>query len=198
MRREFKRLFGLSTFVNSRRRGAHTQRRALRFEQLDERRLLATDTGSTAVLVGSEPVVAQSDGIVFDTAAVQVGQTEGLSAVVAPGLDSSAPLWGEGGSVAANGYGYGGYGQNPPDILNFVGVNYGGTWVFTGSVVDDEEVAGLTVTFGGLLAGHSTTVDVNGNFQFAYVFPPNTVGVVTAVVTDLDGLQSEPEQYGVF
>jgi hypothetical protein len=199
MRREFKRLFGLRTLVKSRRRGVSQERRTLRIEQLDERRLLATDTASTAVLVGSEAVETQSDGIVFDSAAAdQVAKTDDLSAVLAPGRSDSAPLWGEGGSASANGYGYGGYGQNPPEIINFIGVKVGGTWIFTGTVLDDEEVAGLTVNFGGLLAGHSATVQVDGTFIFAHVFPPNTVGVVTAVVTDLDGLQSEQEQCGVW
>ena len=161
----------------------------------------ATDAAATAVLVAPDAVIAQPDGLLLERVADEAKHTESLFTehrTAAPGIKPTDPLWGDEGSVAANGYGYGGYGQNPPEIINFIGVKVGGTWVFTGTVIDDEEVAGLTVTFGGLLAGHTATVQVDGTFVFAHVFPPNTVGVVTAVVTDLDGLLSEQEQCGVW
>lgn len=62
-------------------------------------------------------------------------------------------------------------------------------WDIYGSV-DDEAFIGLTVHFGGVLAGHSAVVDENGNFGIAVELSAEDDGLVTAMVLDQWGLQS--------
>jgi len=157
--------------TNPRRTCSGTRRRVLRFERLGERQLLAVDTTDSTELLSAD----------------------------APTSDTSTvtPLWGttdDSGTTLSSDDGYGGYGEIPPGIINFTATLVGNSWVFTGEVVDDEEVYGLTITFGGLLDGHSTTVNQDGTFEYTYQFPSGTMGTVTAVVTDIDGLQSDEEQ----
>ncbi len=96
------------------------------------------------------------------------------------------------GDVSANSYGgYGGYGGTCPSIMNFQGVQGPNGWTFSGSVQDDESVEGLTVNFGGLLSGQTASVAADGTFSITVVLEPDAQGIVTAVVTDLDGLTSE-------
>jgi hypothetical protein len=152
--------------------------RSLRFERLDARQFLAADT-ATLQLDDNEQV-APSD----------VGQATAISLVTA-----DSPLWGDekGSDFSAlqnDGYGYG---ELPPSIINFSGTpGSGGMWTFTGQVIDDLSVQGLTVTFGGLLAGHTVNVGSNGTFTHDASIPPGTTGVVSATVTDRNGLTSQP------
>jgi hypothetical protein len=117
-----------------------------------------------------------------------------------------SPLWGENGEVKGgtvesqnSSYGYGGYGGygdlSPPSIINFTATQIeGGAWKFTGEVIDDDPVAGLTVEFGFLLEGYSTSTREDGTFEFVRLFSPGTTGVVSAIATDIDGLESEEVQ----
>jgi hypothetical protein len=61
-------------------------------------------------------------------------------------------------------------------------------WTFTGDVIENNQnTAGLTVTFGGLLAGYSTTVLAGGFFDFAIDLPPGLNGTVSAQTVDQNG-----------
>lgn len=72
--------------------------------------------------------------------------------------------------------------NNPPSIVDFVGSKSQFSWTFEGYVIDENPV-GLTVTFGGLLSGHSTTVaGANGHFQ--YTVEVEGLSAVTAQTTD--------------
>jgi hypothetical protein len=62
-------------------------------------------------------------------------------------------------------------------------------WTFQGQV-GDEFAYGLTVTFGGLLAGSSATVSETGWFYFSKYISEGAYDIATAQVTDWWGLQS--------
>ena len=149
--------------------------RTLAFEQLGTRQLLAGDTATLTM---------ESDE--------QAGLMDASSTPVAT---TESPLWAApsgGASLISQNDGYGGYGQIDPEITSFSGTQQNpGGWIFTGQVVDDESVEGLTVTFGGLLEGHTTTVRADGTFDYEAIIPTGTSGFVTATVTDRDGLTSE-------
>jgi hypothetical protein len=59
-------------------------------------------------------------------------------------------------------------------------------FVFSGTVADMFP-GGLTVSFGGLLAGQTTTTYSNGLYLFSASFPVGTFGIATATVTDIWG-----------
>jgi hypothetical protein len=85
-----------------------------------------------------------------------------------------------------------------PQIVDFVAVRGpANAWTFNGRVID-EAPAGLVVTFGGLLAGQTTTVQPNGTFSFGKVLAPGQSGLVTARTTDPIGLVSNLAQTFVF
>ncbi len=84
-----------------------------------------------------------------------------------------------------------------PVISDFDCYEFDGHWIFTGEVTDDESVAGLEVEFGGLLAGCTATVQLDGTFEFMTTFPPGVQGTVTAITTDYEGLESEMVYCGV-
>lgn len=79
----------------------------------------------------------------------------------------------------------------PPIIENFSASCQGEYWRFSGRVLDDKDVAGLTIRFGGLLNGCTATVDEDGFFEYIAVLGFNPVGSVSAYTIDLDGLRSE-------
>ncbi|MGE0606824.1 MAG: hypothetical protein AB7O62_06830 [Pirellulales bacterium] len=66
-------------------------------------------------------------------------------------------------------------------------------WTFQG-MVTDERCYGLTVTFGGLLSGLTTTVGSSGSFSIARQIAVGTVGTVTAQVADWWGQTSGTAQ----
>jgi hypothetical protein len=64
-------------------------------------------------------------------------------------------------------------------------------WTFSGSVTDpNQNPAGLTIIFGGLLAGDSATVAVDGTFTLSAEIPANTSGTISAQTVDNAGIQS--------
>ncbi len=70
----------------------------------------------------------------------------------------------------------------PPNIEDFSVTWAASEWVFEGRVVD-EDAQGLVITFGGLLAGHQTTVtDAEG--YFSYNVRISGPGTVTAHTVD--------------
>jgi hypothetical protein len=80
--------------------------------------------------------------------------------------------------------------SNAPVIEDFQAVrNSDNLWTFTGKVVD-QDAAGLTVSFGGILTGQATT-DANGNFTFTCSVNEMDLGLTaSAITTDWWGLQS--------
>lgn len=75
-----------------------------------------------------------------------------------------------------------------PEIINFTGSQGPTVWTFEGWVID-EYPQGLVVIFGGVLAGHTATVDADGYFSFSIILD-DPFGVATAETTDIEGLSS--------
>jgi hypothetical protein len=163
----------------ARRKSQHRRFRSLEIEQLDGRRLLAADETSSLA-------IAEAD-VSVSAAHVQAAEL----------VDGEFALWGdpgdtELGTLQDDGYGYG-YGDGaPPEITNFIRTSLGGGWwVFSGEVVDDEYVEGLPVEFGGLLEGPTVNVQSDGTFEYTCYIDPTRAGLVSAMVTDRDGLESD-------
>ena len=70
----------------------------------------------------------------------------------------------------------------PPVIVGFFATNSEMGWTFEGQV-SDEHATGLVITFGGLLAGHQTTVQ-NSSGYFQYTVQIQGPGTVTAHTVD--------------
>ena len=70
----------------------------------------------------------------------------------------------------------------PPTIVDFTGTNDEYGWTFTGQVLD-ENPGGLVITFGGVLAGHQTTVESQDGY-FEYEVEIQGSGAVTAYTVD--------------
>jgi hypothetical protein len=173
--------------VSVRRRTSRKWR--LSFERLSSRQFLAGDVEAPS----EEVALSEEDVVLVAPAQIESG---GVQVAPMPGEPTTSaaesPLWDNTGGAATQNA-ENGYGQfYPPAIADFTGGENYGAWTFTGEVIDDKEVDGLVVRFGGLLEGFSTVVGPDGRFEFTHVFPPNTTGVVTAIVTDSDGLDSEP------
>jgi hypothetical protein len=84
----------------------------------------------------------------------------------------------------------------PSQIQNFTGQpDQGGMWLFSGVVLDDEEVGGLSVivSFNGNYQGTATTAS-DGSFSLA-VYIGEEWGTVDAIAYDMDGMASEPASY---
>lgn len=62
-------------------------------------------------------------------------------------------------------------------------------WLFRGTVVD-ENPGVMQIRFGGLLDGHTTTVESDGSFEYAEIFQPGQEGLVSAITTDELGVDS--------
>ena len=67
-------------------------------------------------------------------------------------------------------------------------------WHFSGMVMD-EHAPGLTVTFGGILAGKQATVASNGTFSLTVVLAEGQEGTATARTIDWWGHESNVAQY---
>lgn len=84
-----------------------------------------------------------------------------------------------------------------PVLSNFTGRNVeGNRWVFTGTVSDDVMI-GLTISFGGILAGQQASVASDGTFTFEITIDPNNHGLVSAVAQDSDAALSDISDYNV-
>jgi hypothetical protein len=88
-----------------------------------------------------------------------------------------------------------------PVISNFSGSPIGGDfWTFEGTVTDpDDNVQGMTVTFGGVLAGYNitTTVLSDGTFTFTQDLVGLQRGTATAQTQDPHGALSNLAEYWV-
>lgn len=82
----------------------------------------------------------------------------------------------------------------PPVILTFGGSHgLGDFWTFQGTVTDpDDNMAGQTVVFGGVLAGYGLTaiIQADGTFSVTAQLPNIQTGVATARTEDPHGLLS--------
>ncbi len=65
----------------------------------------------------------------------------------------------------------------------------GDVWVLQGTVVHPMPWT-LTIVFGGLLAGESTSVNTDGTFYCSFPLPPDAIGTVTAQAIGPDGAGS--------
>lgn len=77
-----------------------------------------------------------------------------------------------------------------PEIVNFGWRNPAGSGFFFEGQVIDENPGGLTVTFGGVLTGHSTTTAADGSFSYGIYLTPDDYGLVTAQTADEFGVES--------
>jgi hypothetical protein len=83
---------------------------------------------------------------------------------------------------------------NPPVIQNFVAINRGGgVWELRGQVMD-EQPAGLTVYFGGVIGGSAVTW-IDGTFSYVFSLPRMVAGTVYACVMDGEGLMGGAQTY---
>mgnify|MGYP000848834663 FL=1 len=81
--------------------------------------------------------------------------------------------------------------QTDPVITSFTATPsaMGDVWVFQGTVVHPMPWT-LTIVFGGLLAGESTSVNADGTFYCSFPLPPDSIGTVTAQAVGPDGVGS--------
>jgi hypothetical protein len=80
-----------------------------------------------------------------------------------------------------------------PVISNFTASQSSGNyWTFTGQVTDDQSVAGLVVTLGGLpsIQGKTVTVNSNGWFTVTIQLKAGESGTATAQTNDWWGMAS--------
>lgn len=74
-------------------------------------------------------------------------------------------------------------------------------WTFSGTVTDvDDDVEGMIVVFGGVLAEFNVTatVEADGTFSLTDMFPGIQSGTATAQTEDPDGLTSELAMYEIY
>jgi hypothetical protein len=80
--------------------------------------------------------------------------------------------------------------NDPPVITSFKArPGLGNLWTFSGTVTD-ENPAGCTIAFGGVLSGITTTVAADGTFTYTTELPPGMSGGVSAQAFDEAGLES--------
>ncbi len=81
--------------------------------------------------------------------------------------------------------------QTDPVITSFTATPsaMGDVWVFQGTIVHPMPWT-LTIVFGGLLAGESTSVNADGTFYCSFPLPPDAIGTVTAQAVGPDGVGS--------
>lgn len=80
--------------------------------------------------------------------------------------------------------------NQPPEITSFTAIaGPDDVWTFEGTV-DDENVMGLTIIFGGVLDGHQVVVNGDGTFSYSLQLTPDQEGLVTARTTDEYGENS--------
>jgi hypothetical protein len=78
----------------------------------------------------------------------------------------------------------------PPLIISFsYHARLHGAWMFEGTIVH-ETPSTCTVVFGGLLAGHHTSVGADGTFSYSLTLPSGTDSYVTAQAFDPEGTAS--------
>jgi hypothetical protein len=83
--------------------------------------------------------------------------------------------------------------DQPPAINNFTASSMGGNyWTFKGQVTDDQSVAGLVVTLGGLpsLQGVTVTTNSQGWFSYTCQLGAGESGTATAQTQDIWGVLS--------
>jgi hypothetical protein len=156
--------------------------------------------GMNAIALATHSVSVGTFGVCIDSdlPGVPGGPTpsesqEGLPAAppptiqMDPGGDALPPPPGEGDDPPPGPGGIGTIGLQQPVIVAFSATaDLGNVWVFEGEVIHPLPWT-LTVVFGGLLAGHSTSVYVDGTFNYSLILPPGTNGIVSAQAFDGSG-----------
>ena len=99
----------------------------------------------------------------------------------APGDDGGPP-----GPPGPGGVGTIGVQPQPVIVAFSATATLGNVWVFEGEVIHPTPWT-LTVVFGGLLAGHSTSVYVDGTFNYSLILPAGANGIVSAQAIDAAG-----------
>ncbi len=87
-----------------------------------------------------------------------------------------------------------------PVIKQFVALEVSNGYFIISGKVDDDQPAGLTVTFGGGIPGldeHHATTASDGSFSFSVFVGVNQGGMVTATVLDGDRNTSPEVEYEV-
>jgi hypothetical protein len=127
----------------------------------------ASDPEADAPVADPEPVDATDE----DTTETEEGD--------APVGSDSDPIEGDMGTSSI-GVGVVPIGQPAPVIVEFSATEgLGDVWIFVGEVLHPLPWT-LSVVFGGLLAGHSTSVYVDGTFNYSLILAPGTTGIVSA------------------
>lgn len=81
----------------------------------------------------------------------------------------------------------------PPLITSFsIHTTLNEIWTLEGTIVH-ETPSTCTVVFGGLLAGHRTSVGADGTFSYSLTLPSGTDSLVTAQAFDPEGMASNIE-----
>jgi hypothetical protein len=159
---------------------------------------VCVDSDLPGVPGGARPSESQ-DGLPADPPpTIQADPADGEALPPAPGEGGILPpAPGEGGTLPPAP----GEGDNPPPGPGGIGTiglqqpvivafsataELGNVWIFEGEVIHPTPWT-LTVVFGGLLTGHSTSVYVDGTFNYSLILPPGTNGIVSAQAFDASG-----------
>jgi hypothetical protein len=125
------------------------------------------------------------------------GGAAGIQAAAVTSADSTSSQDGYGGGTdgyggnAGSGQPTDGYGGSAVLLIDDLSVSATSSVdTFTGNVSGEPSLAGSTVTFGGPLAGYTTTVKSDGSFLLVVPASPPIQGAVTVQVTALDGATS--------
>lgn len=156
-------------------KGARTNSRTrlLGFDHLERRELLTTIPMETEV---ETALVTLAEPVPSEVASLAPSNTESTYS-----------------QFSDEGGGGGGGGEEvpstPPFLFDFTWTSESNYYIFTGSVIDDEDPFQLTVYFGGIISGNTCTVNYDGTFSFSIELESPS-GMVTAIVQDGDGLWS--------
>lgn len=82
--------------------------------------------------------------------------------------------------------------EGPPVVEITEGIYlFGDLWEFSGQVTNCDQVSGLTITWGGLAAGNTSTTANDGTFIEWIEIPAELTGDVTAETVCPHGMESE-------
>jgi hypothetical protein len=146
-----------------------------------------TATTNVALAQNAAGTVAAADSTLTTAALVSTIPVTDVALPAAP----TVPTRGPGGPSGS------GQPVLPPIIIEFDAACQNGVWLFSGRVLDDADVTGLTIHFGGVLAGRTATVNDEGCFELIITLGPGISGFATAYTIDRNGLKSEIESVRV-
>jgi hypothetical protein len=153
-----------------------------------EETLVDTEYESPVIEVSGEEPGAVTGGDMSNDS--ELSDTANMLDVIA--APTSDPMSGGGGvSTTSIGIGVTPIGQPAPPVITSFDATQGlsNVWIFTGQV-NYRWPWTLTIQFGGLLDGESCNVNLDGSFQFEWIFPPDTNGIVSAKAVTPEGVES--------